>query len=68
VSATEAGHEVPHAAGELQLEGGETVPFDALIVAAGRRPDSSALQLDRANVRTNEHGYVSGSRSCPERR
>lgn len=38
-------------------DGGE-VPFDAVLVAAGRKPRTADLGLDAAGVSTDERGYV----------
>jgi pyruvate/2-oxoglutarate dehydrogenase complex dihydrolipoamide dehydrogenase (E3) component len=43
---------------ELALEGGETLPYDRLLVTAGRRPRSSGLGLDRVGVSTDGDGAV----------
>lgn len=43
---------------EIDLDGGRRVPFDRLLVAAGRRPDTHGLGLDAAGVRVDERGFV----------
>lgn len=42
----------------LDLDTGETVRADRLLVATGRRPDTQDLGLDSAGVRTDEQGFV----------
>lgn len=42
----------------LELDGGETVRADRLLVATGREPDTVGLRLDTAGVRTGRHGHV----------
>ena len=37
----------------------ESADFDALLVAVGRRPNSDRLDLTKAGVETDEHGFVS---------
>lgn len=46
--------------GRLRLSQAETEPieFDRLLIAAGRRPDTSALGLDAAKVGRDERGMV----------
>lgn len=49
------------AAGELRLEHRRTparIPFERLLVAAGRAPSTAELGLDRVGVRTDERGAV----------
>ncbi len=43
---------------EVLLEGGRRIPADAILVAVGRRPDTSGLDLAAAGVRTNDRGFV----------
>ena len=43
---------------EVLLEGGRRIPADAILVAVGRRPDTSGLDLVAAGVRTNDRGFV----------
>ncbi|RIH82587.1 Mercuric reductase [Calidithermus terrae] len=42
----------------LELGGGERLEGDALLVAAGRRPNTEALRLEAAGVETDERGFV----------
>ncbi len=44
--------------GELLLEGGETLAFDRILVAAGRAPRSAAIGLDRVGVNIDDRGAV----------
>jgi len=44
--------------GELLLDGGATVSFDRILVAAGRAPRTHDLGLDSAGVGADERGYV----------
>jgi pyruvate/2-oxoglutarate dehydrogenase complex dihydrolipoamide dehydrogenase (E3) component len=43
---------------ELVLDGGETLPFDRVLVATGRRPRSRGLGLERVGVSTTSGGAV----------
>ena len=43
---------------ELVLEGGETLPFDRILLATGRRPRTSELGLNRVGVGTGADGAV----------
>lgn len=43
---------------ELLLEGGKTVAAEMALAAAGRRPDTEGLALDKAGVRINMRGFV----------
>ncbi|MDQ3579879.1 MAG: FAD-dependent oxidoreductase, partial [Actinomycetota bacterium] len=43
---------------EVVLEGGRRVSADAVLVAVGRRPDTSGLDLEAAGVQTNDRGFV----------
>lgn len=42
----------------LELDNGETVRADRLLIATGREPDTARLGLDVAGVRTDERGFV----------
>ncbi|MBC3193927.1 NAD(P)/FAD-dependent oxidoreductase [Pseudonocardia sp. C8] len=42
----------------LDLDDGETVRADRLLVATGRRPDTHDLALESVGVRTDERGFV----------
>lgn len=42
----------------LDLDGGETVRADRLLIATGREPDTRGLGLDVVGVRTDERGCV----------
>jgi pyruvate/2-oxoglutarate dehydrogenase complex dihydrolipoamide dehydrogenase (E3) component len=44
--------------GELTLAGGETISAERLLVAAGRRPDTAGLHLQRAGVTIDGRGFV----------
>ena len=44
--------------GEIREEDAVTVTGDALLVAAGRRPNSDTLNLDAAGIETDERGFV----------
>jgi len=44
--------------GMATLKGGERIPFDAVLAAAGRRPNSESLQLAAAGVESNEEGII----------
>ena len=43
---------------EVVLEGGRRVFADAVLVAVGRRPDTSGLDLEAAGVQTDDRGFV----------
>lgn len=45
-------------AGELVLDDGEALPFDALLAAVGRESRPAALVLDAAGVRTDATGSI----------
>ncbi|MBP7879879.1 MAG: glutathione-disulfide reductase [Acinetobacter sp.] len=42
----------------LHLENGEQHTVDCLIWATGRKPDTSNLNLDKANIQLDERGYI----------
>jgi NAD(P) transhydrogenase len=42
----------------LTLSSGETLPFDAVLVAAGRKSTVAALNLDRAGLAAGVHGLI----------
>lgn len=44
--------------GELLLDGGDTVAFDRILVAAGRAPRTAGIGLDGVGVRVDERGAV----------
>jgi pyruvate/2-oxoglutarate dehydrogenase complex dihydrolipoamide dehydrogenase (E3) component len=39
-------------------EGVKAIPFDEILLAVGRVPNSQSLSLEKANVKTNERGYI----------
>jgi dihydrolipoamide dehydrogenase len=41
-----------------RLSSGELYAFDRVLVATGRRPNTSELGLDRAGIRTDRRGFV----------
>jgi dihydrolipoyl dehydrogenase len=41
-----------------RLSTGESLTFDRVLVATGRRPNTGELGLDRAGIRTDRHGFV----------
>jgi mycothione reductase len=43
---------------EVEVEGGPPVTGELLLVAAGRKPDTADLDLDRAGVRLREDGRI----------
>jgi mycothione reductase len=43
---------------ELEVEGGPPVTGELLLVAAGRKPDTADLDLDRAGVRLRDDGRI----------
>ena len=44
---------------EIDLQGErKTIRGDALLVSAGRAPDTASLQLDKVGVRTDKRGYI----------
>ncbi len=43
---------------EVVLEGGRRITADAILVAVGRRPDTTDLDLEAAGVRTTDRGFV----------
>jgi pyruvate/2-oxoglutarate dehydrogenase complex dihydrolipoamide dehydrogenase (E3) component len=51
----------PGEPGEIVVDDGTTersIPYDALLVAVGRRPRSAGLGLDRAGVDVDQRGFV----------
>lgn len=46
------------AGGTLTLSDGETLEYDALLVAAGRSPRTGEIGLEGAGVEVNDRGYV----------
>jgi len=38
--------------------GKKTITSDALLVATGRKPNTDILQVEKAGVRVNKHGYI----------
>ncbi len=42
----------------LKLEDGRTVSGSHLLLAAGRTPNTEALQLDRTGLQPDEHGFI----------
>ncbi|WP_320672996.1 dihydrolipoyl dehydrogenase family protein [Patulibacter defluvii] len=47
----------------VTLEGGEAVTGDELLVAAGRRPNSDGLGLERVGVAPDDHGFVAADQA-----
>jgi len=45
-------------AGTFALSDGGTLPFDRVLAALGRRPNTAGLNLDRVGVRLNARGHV----------
>ncbi len=43
---------------EVVLDGGRRITADAILVAVGRRPDTTDLDLEAAGVRTTDRGFV----------
>jgi dihydrolipoamide dehydrogenase len=41
-----------------RLSTGESLAFDRVLVATGRRPNTGGVGLDRAGIRTDRHGFV----------
>jgi dihydrolipoamide dehydrogenase len=41
-----------------RLSTGESLTFDRVLVATGRRPNTGDVGLDRAGIRTDRHGFV----------
>jgi pyruvate/2-oxoglutarate dehydrogenase complex dihydrolipoamide dehydrogenase (E3) component len=54
VRAAAAGHELVIEAGDAR----DTVPFDRILIAAGRRPQSDGLNLDAVGAQTDKRGAV----------
>jgi pyruvate/2-oxoglutarate dehydrogenase complex dihydrolipoamide dehydrogenase (E3) component len=52
------------AAYRLELEDGETIEADRLLVATGRRPNVDGLGLERLDVRLERRGVVVDERLC----
>ncbi len=44
--------------GMAHLNGGERIPFDAVLAATGRRPNTESLHLAAAGVEANEQGII----------
>lgn len=42
----------------VRLSSGESLTFDRVLVATGRRPNTSDLGLDKAGIRTDRRGFV----------
>jgi dihydrolipoamide dehydrogenase len=42
----------------VRLSSGESLTFDRVLVATGRRPNTGELGLDRAGIRTDRRGFV----------
>lgn len=42
----------------IRLSSGESLAFDRVLVATGRRPNTSELGLDRAGIRVDRRGFV----------
>ena len=43
---------------ELTLSSGKTLTSDALLVAVGRRANSDNLDLEKANIKVDSHGFI----------
>jgi dihydrolipoamide dehydrogenase len=43
---------------QVRLSDGQTLTFDRVLVATGRRPNTSQLGLERAGIRTDRRGFV----------
>jgi len=43
---------------QAQLSRGESATFDRVLVATGRSPNTSGLELERAGIRTTRRGFV----------
>ena len=43
---------------KTRLSGGESLEFDRVLVATGRRPNTGGLGLDTAGIQTDKHGFV----------
>ena len=43
---------------KTRLSGGESLEFDRVLVATGRRPNTGGLGLDSAGIQTDKHGFV----------
>jgi dihydrolipoamide dehydrogenase len=52
------GHEPRPGGTRLQLEGGDTLEVDAVVVSVGRSPLTDGLGLDGTEVSTDERGFV----------
>jgi dihydrolipoamide dehydrogenase len=42
----------------VRLSSGETLSFDRVLVATGRRPNTQALELAKAGIAADRHGFV----------
>lgn len=42
----------------VRLSSGETLSFDRVLVATGRRPNTQALELTKAGIAADRHGFV----------
>jgi pyruvate/2-oxoglutarate dehydrogenase complex dihydrolipoamide dehydrogenase (E3) component len=52
---------------ELEIEmGGQTKQIEGshLMVAAGRKPNSDTLSLEKAGIKTNDHGFIEVNEYC----
>ncbi|WP_419926292.1 dihydrolipoyl dehydrogenase [Candidatus Poriferisocius sp.] len=49
---------------ELEIDGGDPLEVDAVVVCVGRRPFTDGLGLDAAGVEVDEGGYVSVDQFC----
>ena len=47
-----------HLSGTITLDDGQTLPFDRLLAAIGRRPSTGDLNLAAAGITTDEAGFV----------
>ncbi len=43
---------------KTRLRGGESLQFDRVLVATGRRPNTNELGLNNAGIQTDSHGFV----------
>ena len=43
---------------KTRLSGGQSLEFDRVLVATGRRPNTAELGLDNAGIQTDKHGFV----------
>ncbi len=58
------GHTPAESTTFVQLEGGESVEVERIIVSVGRRPLSETLGLDGAGVEVDERGFVKIDSTC----